>query len=220
MRPGPDIVALWGDDDYLRTHDAPAFQALKPYYLMQATDSSCSVASVAMLISALQLSGAQGRPARVGEDAVLRRVNDAEWTKATAASGDGVTFASFQRYLRESLDRFGFTDAEIEVFRPLDDGPATRQTLHALLADSEHDDRDFILAAFDQGTLTGGEHLGHISPIGAYDAEQLRVLILDVDRTPPYWASEDKLLQALLVQDPSDPSGNGLIHVRIPERGR
>lgn len=219
VRPSPDVVVLWGGDDYLRTHEAPTFHALRPFYLVQATESSCSVATVAMLINALEQMAPKGPTSRVAEDGLLKRVGDADWTKATSSTGDGVTFAAFQRYLRESLDTFGFRDAEIEVFRPLDDSPATRQRLRTMLASSEHSDQDFILAAFDQGVLTGGERIGHISPVGAYDAEHGKVLILDVDRIPPYWSSDDKLLQALLVQDPTDPTGNGLVHVRLPRRG-
>lgn len=214
---GPDATALDRADVYLQTHQALSFHALQPFYTAQATDSSCSVASVAMLINALRLrSWRSAEP--VGEDTVLGMVGDPEWTAATGIGGDGVTFAAFQHYLRESLDAFGFRGAEIEVFRPQDDSPPTRRRLREILARNDGNGDDFVLAAFDQGTLTGGGHFGHISPIGAYDSERHRVLVLDVDHQsyPPYWSSEDKLLEAMLVPDPSDPGGSGLIHVHFP----
>ena len=53
-----------------------------------------------------------------------------------------------------------------------------------------------MLVYFNQGVITGDWDGPHISAIGAYDAANDRVLIMDVDRNwyVPYWTSTETLL--------------------------
>lgn len=215
--PPSDSLDLTATDSYLRTHVDRHFQAISPFYVHQRTQADCSAASTAILINALrQVSGrAGGSP--VSEADVLAAVGSPDWVRAVADNGDGVSFAAYLGYLRSSLDAFGLRAARIEVFHPTDATAATRQRLRDLLADSARNTDTFLMAVFDQGTLTGGEHVGHVSPIAAYDIAGGRALILDVDRgIRPYWASDDNLLAALLFPDATDPSGNGLVRVSLP----
>ncbi len=59
---------------------------------------------------------------------------------------------------------------------------------------------------YDQGVVTGDWDGPPTSPIGAYDAERHRVLIMNVDRKwyVPYWTSDEKLLEAMLRPAPAD----------------
>lgn len=215
---GAETSPLARVDQFLQTHDAPALHALRPFYVGQTTDSSCSVATAVMLINALRQQEIWPVKPPLNEDALLRAVGDKAWADATVPGGKGVRFAEFQRYLRESLDRFGFEHATIEVFSPQDNSLETQHRLRRWLSRSAESSRDFLIAGFDQGTLTGGYHIGHFSPIGAYDSSSRQVLILDVDRDeyPPYWSGEDRLLQSMLAEDPTDPTDpNGLILVHL-----
>ncbi len=216
--PNPDDpLHLATTDSYLRTHLDRDFQAISSSYVHQRTQADCSATSTAILINALrQVSGrADGTP--VSEAEVLAAVGDPDWARAVADNGEGVSFAAYLGYLRRSLDAFGFRSARIDVFHPTEADAATRERLRHLLADSAHSANSFLLAVFDQGTLTGGEHVGHVSPIATYDPARRRALILDVDRgIRPYWADDDSLLAAMLFPDATDPSGNGLVRVSLP----
>jgi len=116
-----------------------------------------------------------------------------------------VTWNEFVGYVQAGLAAYGIA-ADIEVFKPEDDSPATVARLRELLTSNQASDRDILLVYFDQGVLTGDWDGPHISPIAAYDSEQRRVLILDVDRQwyIPYWSSDDKLLAAMLRPAPPD----------------
>jgi hypothetical protein len=73
------------------------------------------------------------------------------------------------------------------------------------LSENEESDDDVVLVYFNQGVITGDWDGPHLSPIGAYDADARRVLILDVDRQfyIPYWTSDEILLEALLRPAPA-----------------
>lgn len=213
---GPDAVPITLDREYLRRAEAPDFWALMPYYVPQQTGSACSVASVAMMINALRGLPAPSTERLVTQNRVLNEVDDDVWKAATTENGDGVSFADFETYVRRSVAAFGL-DAEVEVFRPKDNSPETLAELRRILTENEKSSRDIILLAYDQGTLTGDATVGHIAPLGAYDAARHRVLVMDVDRLwyVPYWSSDEKLLEAMVKPDRSDPTGSGMIRVRL-----
>jgi len=213
---GPDAIPITLANDYVRTHHAPDYWALSPYYVAQSTGSACSVASVAMMMNALRGLPGSSADRLVTQNGVLNAVGDAAWKAAVAENGEGVSFGEFEAYVRRTLDAYGVR-AEVEVFRPRDDSPETLADLRRILAENERSAEDIILLAYDQGTLTGDATVGHIAPLGAYDAATRRVLVMDVDRAwyVPYWASDVKLLEAMLKPDRADPTGSGLIRVRV-----
>ncbi|WP_448207438.1 phytochelatin synthase family protein [Azospirillum sp. sgz302134] len=213
---GPDAVPMTVDRDYLRRAEAPDFWALMPYYVPQQTGSACSVASVAMMINALRGLPTLASERVVTQNRVLNEVDDDLWKTASAENGDGVSFTDFEGYVRRAVAAFGL-DADVEVFRARDTSPQTLAELRRILTENERSSRDIILLAYDQGTLTGDAMVGHIAPLGAYDATTRRVLIMDVDRAwyVPYWSSDEKLLEAMAKPDRADPLGSGLIRVRL-----
>jgi hypothetical protein len=202
---GPDAISIERSHAYLQRHAAPDYWRLSPYYVPQATDSDCSLAAIAMLLNALRGLPALDDQQVVTEDGVLRAVASAAWTRQTAENGSGVSFAALSRYLRLSLDAF-HVNADIEILKPADHSAATLTKLRRILAANERTDRDIVLAYFNQGVLTGSWDGPHISPIGAYDAAHGQVLIMDVDRKwyIPYWASDEKLLAAMLHPAPAN----------------
>ena len=202
---GPNAIAIQQSHAFLREHPAPDYWALAPYYEPQATDSACSLAATAMLVNALRGLPPHARDRLVSQKGLLEAVGSSDWAKETAQGGAGVTWQAYLGYLSLSLAAFGI-DAQIEIFKPRDDAPATLQQVRALLAANEDGDRDIVLVYFNQGVLTGDWDGPHISPIGAYDAGRRRVLVMDVDRQwyVPYWSSDEKLLEAMLRPVPQD----------------
>ena len=189
--------------DYFRNHEAPDYWALSPYYLSQMTNSACSLATVATAINALRGLPAFASESLVTQASLLEKVGIPDWARKTAEHGEGVTWADFNTYLAISLKAFGL-ETDIETFKPADATPGTLAQLRHLLADNERSDTDIALVYYNQGVVTGDYDGPHVSPIGAYDAEGHRVLIMDVDRQwyGPYWTSEEKLLEAMLRPTP------------------
>ena len=223
---GPDAVPIQRATAYLRQHDAPDYWALSPYYVPQLTNASCSVASVAMLLNALRGLPARADAPLVTQPSLLEAAGSDRWSAQSAEDGDGVTFADLEAYVRAGLAAFGVEPAEVEVLRPTDASPATLERVRRLLAENERSDRDVVLVYFNQGVLTGDWDGPHIAPIGAYDPETRRVLIMDVDREwyVPYWSTDERLLAAMLRPAPADQGPlagetGGLVRVRLKGPG-
>jgi hypothetical protein len=183
----------------LRKNPAPDYWAISPFYIPQDTDSDCSVASATIVLNVLR-----GLPdfaeALVVPRALLAEVNNEQWSVETKQGGEGVTLAEMREYLEQSLRAYGLVDYDIEVFRPAAASPDDLARLTRLLLHNEQNSRDIALLYFNQGVLTGDWDGPHISPVGAYDAANGRVLIMDVDRRyyVPYWSPVPKVLQSLL----------------------
>jgi len=223
LRPKPKLGAnatpIQLSHDYLRTHPAPDYWALSPYYDAQATGSGCSLAAVTMLINALRGLPPNAKDRLATQKDLLAAVAEATWADETREGGRGVTFDELRHYITVGLAAYHL-DAAVEVFRPQDRSGTTLAQMRRLLAQNELDDHDIVLAYFDQGVLTGDWDGPHISPIGAYDAERRQVLIMDIDREwyVPYWSGDEKLLEALERPAPADQGAlagetGGLIRV-------
>lgn len=204
-RLGPNAVPIEQATGYLRTHRAPDYWAISPFYIAQDTDSACSAASIAILLNALR-----GVPPRADVDLVTQtglqaRLGDARWTAETAQDGPGVTFAEFVKVVTESLHAYGFANDEIQVFKPANATNKSLARLQHLLGANEHSGKDIALLYFNQGVLTGDWDGPHVSPIGAYDAHRGRLLVMDVDRRfyVPYWSPIQKVLESMLKPAPA-----------------
>jgi hypothetical protein len=202
---GPDAVPIEQATEYLRSHAAPDYWTISPFYVPQDTDSACSVASIAMLLNALRGVPARADAAIITEGGLRAALGDARWSAETAQNGPGVTFAELLKVVAESLRAYGLDNYEVEAFRPADASQASLARMQSILAANERSDKDIALVYFDQGVLTGDWDGPHISPIGAYDAGSGRVLIMDVDRRfyVPYWSPVSKLLDSMLKPAPA-----------------
>jgi hypothetical protein len=224
---GPDATPILQSHAYLRAHRAPDYWALNPYYVPQVSPSSCSLATVATVLNALRpLPAYSGSPlvtqATLLDPAAAKTPADPEWTDITRKwseqvdftpsrsekvknTGSGLTFSELHRYVVASLNAYGL-DANVEVLKPADRSAATLNRLRRLLVLNERSAKDIALIYYNQGVVTGDWDGPHISPIGAYDPEHRRVLIMDVDRQwyVPYWTSDERLLEAMLRPAPAD----------------
>lgn len=183
---------------------AADYWRLLPHYRPQITDSACSVASVAMALAALG-------DGEVDQAGLL--VDDVSWRQQTAPSGEGVSFAELVEHLRAALGRAGMADAGIELFHPTG-GAGDLNRLRAILAAAATDPDDVVLVSFDQGWLWGEPSVGHVSPVGDYDAATGRVLVMDVDGAHfgPIRVDDSVLLAAMTRAGADDPDGAILIH--------
>jgi Phytochelatin synthase len=202
---GPDAIPIEQATAYLRTHPAPDYWAISPFYVPQDTDSACSVASVTILINALRGVPARDNIELVTQSGLRAALGDGHWSAETAQNGPGVTFAELAKVVAESLHTYGLDDYEIETFKPADASDRSLARLRAILAADERSPRHIALIYFNQGVLTGDWDGPHISPIGAYDAHNGRVLVMDVDRRfyVPYWSPVRKVLQSMLKPAPA-----------------
>lgn len=218
---GPAAIRLHDDNAYVRAQPAPDFWALMPYYLPQLTDSSCSVASVAMLVNALRADAPLTASDRLATHTqLLERTAHADWTRAVANGGDGVGLKQLGPLIRQALAAYSIDVVSVDVLHAAD-AASTAELLtrvRALLIENEASDRDFIVVNYLQSVLTGDPDgaVGHIAPIAAYDAANRRVLVMDPDRDwyDPYWVSDEALVAAMATTDSTSGRSRGLIHVR------
>lgn len=201
---GPHATPIQEAHDYIRMHKAPDYWALSPYYVPQYSGSACSVASIATALNALRGMPMLSHEPLVTQSSLLAAVGDPGWEQKTAENGEGVSFTELQTYVERALDAHGI-QARTEVFRPRENSAESLAQLRAVLSENEHSDEDVILVYFNQGVVTGDWDGPHVSPVGAYDRQNGRVLIMDVDRLwyGPYWTSDEKLLEAMLRPTPA-----------------
>jgi hypothetical protein len=220
---GPDAVPLTEATGYLRAAPAPDYWKLAQFYQPQETSSACSVASVAMAVNFARGVPPGAEDPLVTQQGLLEAVADPAWTAKGGKGGDGVLFEELVDAVRKGLAAYGLEGAEVELFEPEDASPETRAKLRAILAANEAGDRDVLLAYFNQGVLTGDWDGPHVSPIGAFDAANGRVLVMDVDREwlVPYWSTDAKLLEAMLKptsaeHGPLAGETGGLVWIKAP----
>lgn len=196
---GPNAVSLDRDHGYLQSAAAPDFWALSPFVKPQFTTSACSIASVTAVVN-----GLSGLPEWASEtvwtqSGLLEEMGNADWSTLSAEGGDGVTFDQLVSF---TTDAFAFVElpVTVEVFHPETADETNLTTTRALLAANEASADTAVLVYFNQGVVTGDWDGPHVAVIGAYDAAQDRVLILEVDQEwyIPYWTPASVLLEAMV----------------------
>ncbi len=229
---GPDASPMSAktNETYFKTQEAKDFWALMPYYTGQANGSSCSAASLTMVLNAAR----KNSPLTQEDELVTEKNLGEKYTddryryqvsgNLTDAAKHGVRLGVSVERLAEILKtavnrlKIGGAKSKIELevidFKNLD---ASKKKFHELLVKNEKSDSDFIILNFTQGVLTGdgGGMIGHIAPVGAYDEKQKLVLILDPDRQwyEPYWSPEYKVFDA--IADKKSDSHPGYVYLQL-----
>jgi hypothetical protein len=211
-------VPLSRDPVYLRQATAPDFWALAPYYVGQQDDTSCSLASLTMLVNAARHDTHLSTDEPLVTQPVLRqRVASSVWERGLAPGGDGVTLDQLALLARQSLLAFGVEPVAVRTTHVPAPSPEALEQLRAALRASEDSDSDFVLVNFLAGAYVGVGEYGHIAPVGAYDGERRRVLILDPDRTwyEPYWVPDEVALAGMATRDPVASQPRGYLYVSL-----
>ncbi|SNS98553.1 phytochelatin synthase family protein [Tropicimonas sediminicola] len=170
---------------------------LSIHFTTQDNPAYCGPASIAMVLNALEIP----RPA---SDMTLGLgMFDQENIFTPAAEAVKPAEAIVNPPYGMTLDEVGGVlaahDLAVEVVHASESDLDTfRQTAITQLADDEH----FILVNYLRSAIEQ-ETGGHISPLGAYDADTDRFLILDVSRYkyPPIWVEAAALFDAMNTVD-------------------
>jgi hypothetical protein len=206
------------DHAYLSRAPAPDFWSLAPYYVGQQDDVSCSLATLTMLVNAARRS----LPLRSDEPLITQpslraRVASPIWERGLAPGGPGVTLEQLASLAKQSLQAFGVKARRVEVTHVSEATPAALEGLRTLLLANEASDGDWLLLNFWAKNYVGTGSYGHIAPVGAYDADGHRVLILDPDRGwyEPYWLPDEIALQGMATLDTDSGQPRGYVYVSV-----
>jgi hypothetical protein len=207
-----DFRSEAGERLLLESDALEAYFPLSSNFVTQQTQAHCGVASMVMVLNALQVPAPttpEYEPYRTfTEDNLLD-----ERTEAILP--------------REVLDKQGMTVDELGSLLALH--PVEAKVHHASDSSAEEfralaqtylsQDDHFVIVNYLRDAL-GQQKGGHISPLGAYDAETDRFLILDVSRYkyPPVWVTTPELFAALNTTDAAnDNRTRGFVLVRKAE---
>lgn len=216
----PLATPLSIDSTYFRNaaHLAPDFWALIPYYTGQNNSRSCSVASVAMVLNAFRRHlPLTSDDQLITQSGLLSRVRAETWAARVGARGHGTSLDVLGNIVRAALVTYGFPSATVEVVHLNDLSPENRTRLHSALLENESSAENFMILNFLQGAYTNDAQVGHIAPVGAYDEEHHRVLVMDPDREwyEPYWVSEETLMSGLSTIDAGAHAFRGFVFIRL-----
>jgi hypothetical protein len=216
---GSRAVRMFHARQYLRENEAPDFWALMPYYVHQFSERACSVASTTMVVNAARAqSELMSDDELVSQKALLRRVSYPRWNNAIQEGGRGVTIEDLGHYLTQALELYCNDEYEVDAVRVDASDDGLHERVRKMLIENERTDDDFVIVFFWQATFTDDPEgkTGHVAPIGAYDEENERALILDPDRDwyEPYWVPLDVLVEGMARRDPDTGRSRGYIWVR------
>jgi hypothetical protein len=184
---------------------------LSIHFTTQDNPAYCGPATIAMVLNALNVP----RPA---SDMTLGLgMFDQENIFTPAAEAVMPASAIVNPPYGMTIDQFGGVlgahNLDVEVVHAGDSDLDTfRKTAIAQLRDDDH----FILVNYLRKAI-GQESGGHISPLGAYDEDTDRFLILDVTRYkyPPIWVEAADLFDAMNTADAAnDNKTRGYVSVR------
>jgi hypothetical protein len=200
--PLPDNLTGFSTHDgevYLGESDArEAYFPLASNFLTQKTQSYCGVASIVMVLNALQVPAPavpEYEPYRTfTQDNVLSEQTDAVLPRETLAR-QGMTLDQVGAILETRPVRAEVhhaSESSVDEFRKL---------ARAYLGEGGH----FVIVNYLRKAL-GEQTGGHISPLAAYDAKADRFLILDVARYkyPPVWVKTADMFAAMNTTDTSN----------------
>ena len=183
---------------------------LSIHFTTQDNPAYCGPATIAMVLNALDVP----RPA---SDMTLGLGMFDQTNIFTAAAeavkpAEAIVNPPYGMTLTELGGVLAAHDLDVQVVHAGESDLETfRQTAAVQLADDEH----FVLVNYLRKAI-GQETGGHISPLGAYDQDTDRFLILDVTRYkyPPVWVEAEALFNAMnTVDSDNDNKTRGYVSV-------
>ena len=200
-------LPLSNNTAYFQQNPDSPFHILKPNLIPQFNETACSVASVAVVLNAARdLSRQTDGKISISQEEILERVDVVHWKNRVSRKGHknrrGLTIEMLGQAVHGTLSTYDIPCEHIDVVSlnpKMKEIEIRKDELRQRLKSLENTNNAFIIAHFNQGIFTGGLHIPHISPIGAYDNDNDRVLILDVDpeQPEPYWITFDTFFEGL-----------------------
>lgn len=211
----PGVISIIQDHDYIQTHDAPTYWKISPFYLSQLTDASCSLAAATMVINALRIPQIQYANQKLTTANSVLHSAAHRWENDVKQGGDGVTLDQFVSLLKQAMKANHILPIKMEVIH-VTKGKDVAKRFHQALVEGEKTGRTFIIVNFDQKFVSGTESAGHFAPVGAYDINKKRVLLMDPDRElfEPYWIPEQRLLDSMKTQDSEKNKNRGFLIIK------
>lgn len=190
-----DFRSEAGETLFQESEAREAYFPLASNFLTQKNQAYCGVASIVMVLNALELPA----PAVPAFDPYLTFTQD----NVLDARTDAVLPRDVLMKQGMTLDQLGgllgLHPLEVEVNHAASSSlEEFREKARAALATDEH----FVIVNYLRMTI-GQERGGHISPLAAYDEAADRFLILDVARYkyPPVWVTASDLFAAMNTND-------------------
>jgi hypothetical protein len=188
-----------------------AFLPLVAVYETQRSQTYCGLASMVMVLNALEL------PAPTADEYGTYRI----FTQQNVLNGrtDDVvserTIARRGMLLAEVARVLEVYGAKVDLHQAASSSVGSfREMAMSYLSEPGH----HVIVNYSRAAL-GQEGAGHISPLGAYDAGTDRFLILDVSRykSPAIWISADHLFAAMAApKSPGSSQSRGFLLIRKP----
>ena len=202
-----------GEYFFFESEAREAYFPLAHHFVTQKFQSYCGVASVVMVLNALQITA----PPVPEFDPFRTFTQD----NVLDARTDAVLPRDLLQKRGMTLDQLGGLLAlhplKIEVHHA---GDTTLEEFRASAAKYLATENHFVLVNYLRMAI-GQEQGGHISPLAAYDAKGDRFLILDVARYkyPPVWVGAAELFDAMNTRDADNQNRTrGFVLIAKPTR--
>jgi hypothetical protein len=201
---------------------APDFWKLIPYYSAQFNGAACGVASLTMVLNAARSTHAlEASDPLITQETLLDTVKVENWKSRIKGylfgwvplGARGTPLAVLGKISEEALKVYQLGPSRVTV-RHFDTlSPESLNQLRKDLSENEGNTQNWIIANFNQKALTDDADVGHLAPVGAYDASTDRVLILDPDREwyEPYWVKTEDLARGMNTIDPEQKRFRGYL---------
>ncbi len=212
------VESIVHSHQYIREHAATIYWKVSPYYISQRNGSSCSLATSTMIVNAARSNKQLVANEQLAtQNGLLTRVKNKEWSDNVKDDGNGVTLDQLHAYLPKAMEAYGLHNFTLELVHTKNSSKENQTKLHNALVESEKTGQTFIIVNFNQQFISGTESVGHFAPIGAYDSQSKRVLIMDPDRElfEPYWMPEKLLLESMATQDDTTKVYRGYLLVKM-----
>jgi hypothetical protein len=204
-------------------HASADYWKLSSYYVHQITGSSCTAASLSMMMNFFRNpESLQSSDKLFTQKNIHGFLKYPEYEKAVAEGGPGYSLEPFSKIVERALTQvLGLRSGQyqVELIRVTDTSDATYTKIKNLLIKNEHSDKNMILSNFLQSEFTGDPDgaVGHVSPIAAFDEQNESVLVMDVDREwyEPYWVPLKTFIKGMNTKDMGANQYRGLIFVSV-----
>lgn len=217
-RYGREAAPLSTDYSYFQsTKASPQFWKLMPYYRHQLTNCSCSVAAANIVLNAMHPSYTVNPNETLFTEAKTLELSESEkWKKATENDSTGMTLRDFNSEIGNLLKKLNLNrkyNSQFFEMRTVQDAATFQEHLKKF-----NRGEGWLIVMFSQGAVMGGSAIyPHYSPIGAFDEDKNRVLILDVDGTwyEPYWLPVSNIITNMTAYDEEMKCQRGYIWISL-----